>query len=245
MYEKQEEIYRDIPELREVEVRRPDGHREVHSYVLRGGYLHQSDIAALKEYYPVYGIPYRDEMLDFKEVYGNGKPVVCEIGFGMGDTTARICRQRPEYNYLGIEVYICGFTRLCRMAGEEKIENLRLMRFDAVEVLRHMIPDGSLAGFHVFFPDPWPKKKHQKRRLIQIPMATLMAEKLGKGGYIYCVTDWEEYARQMLQVFSQVPGLVNPYGGWAPSRPWRPETKFERKGRAAERPIREVWVEKN
>ena len=163
---------------------------------------------------------------------------------GRGTSTERIARERSEYNYLGIEVFLSGFSKLMDSVGKQGLENVRLMRFDAVQVLNSMIEDGSVAGFHIFFPDPWPKKRQQKRRLIQVPLARLMAQKLQKGGYIYCVTDWEEYAFQMLDVFSQVEDLVNPYGGFAPPREWRPTTKFEQKGLAQDNPINEVWVEK-
>lgn len=244
MYESQEAIYQDIPELRMVEVPRADHHREVKSYVLRSGYLHQGDVEALKRYYPQYGLPYRDAPLDFRQVFGNDHPVIMEIGFGNGVSTAEIAKVRDQYNYLGCEVFISGYARLMRQVGDEHIDNLRLMRFDAVTVLRHMIPDGSLAGFHVFFPDPWQKKKHHKRRLIQPEMTALMAGKLAHGGYVYCVTDWEEYAEQMLDVLDHTEGLRNPYGGYAPPRPWRPLTHFEQKGLEAQRPIKELWYEK-
>jgi len=245
MYENQDKIYQDVPELRNVEIRREDGRREVKSYVLRGGYIHPSDVEALKRYYPRYGISFEDRMMDYGAVFGNDKPVVCEIGFGNGVSTAKIAKERPQYNYLALEVFISGFAKLIRQVGEEEISNLRLMRFDAVAVLEHMIPDASLEGFHVFFPDPWQKKKHHKRRLIQPAMAALMTRKLKKGGYVYCVTDWEEYAAQMLDVLGQTEGLRNPYPGYAPARTWRPMTHFEQKGLKAERPIREVWFEKS
>ncbi len=244
MYENQEKIFQDVPELRDVEIRSIDKKREVKSYVLRGGYIHPSDVEALKKYYPHYGLPYEDGMMDFSKVFGNDHPVVMEIGFGNGVSTAQIARERSQYNYLALEVFISGFAKLMKEVGENRIGNLRLMRFDAVAVLKHMVPDESLSGFHVFFPDPWQKKKHHKRRLIQAPMAELMVRKLRKGGYIYCVSDWEEYANQMLEVFGKTEGIHNPYEGFAPPRPWRPMTHFEQKGLKAERPIREVWFEK-
>ncbi|MCI6675058.1 MAG: tRNA (guanosine(46)-N7)-methyltransferase TrmB [Sphaerochaetaceae bacterium] len=243
-YETQNKIYQDVPELRDVEVRREDGHREIKSYVLRGGYIHASDVEALKRYYPTYGLPFEDKVMDFRQVFGNDHPVVMEIGFGNGVSTAKIAKERDGYNYLALEVFISGFAKLMKQVGEEEIRNLRLMRFDAVAVLEHMIPDDSLAGFHVFFPDPWQKKKHHKRRLIQQPMADLMARKLHAGGYMYCVTDWEEYAEQMLDVFSHTEGIRNAFEGYATPRPWRPMTHFEQKGLKAERPIRELWFEK-
>jgi tRNA (guanine-N7-)-methyltransferase len=191
-------------------------------------------------------IPFDPERVrDFGEVFGNDHPVIIEVGFGMGHTTERIATQMPFSNFLGIEVFLNGFTKLLSRAGKNDITNLRLMRFDAVEVLEHMIADRSVSGFHIFFPDPWPKKKHHKRRLIQLPFARLLARKLAPGGYIYCVTDWEEYALQMLEVFEAVEELDNPHGGFAPPRSWRPTTGFEEKGLRKRHVINEIWVEKS
>ncbi|MGE4453940.1 MAG: tRNA (guanosine(46)-N7)-methyltransferase TrmB [Sphaerochaeta sp.] len=240
----QDSIFQDIPELQWVESREEGARRSIKSYVLRGSYLKSFQAEAVRNYYGTYGIPFKKEVLDYKEVYGNDKPVIIEIGFGMGTATARIAKERSQFNYLGLEVFLSGFTKLLDVVGKQQIENVRLMRFDAVEVLKTMIPDESVYGFHIFFPDPWPKKRQQKRRLIQLPFARLLASKLVGGGYIYCVTDWEEYAHQMLEVFGQSEGLVNPHDGFAPPIPWRDTTRFEQKGLAKEHPINEVWVEK-
>lgn len=244
MYESQEKIYQDIPELRRVETPSEDHMRRIKSYVLRSGYLHPSDVEALKAYYPVYGLPFQDHPVDFKDVFGNDRPVIMEIGFGNGISTAKIAKERDAYNYIGVEVFISGYARLMKQVGEESIRNIRLMRFDAVEVLEKMIPEGSLTGFHVFFPDPWQKKKHHKRRLIKPEMTSLMASRLMQGGYIYCVTDWEEYAKEMLDVLGHTEGLENAYKGYAEPRLWRPMTHFEQKGLKAERPIHELWFVK-
>jgi tRNA (guanine-N7-)-methyltransferase len=244
MQRTQQDVYQDLPELKRVEVPREDQRREVKSYVLRSGYLHASDLQALKAYFPTYGIPYRDGVTDFSAWFPTKQPLCVEIGFGMGDATLRIAKERPSYNYLGLEVFLTGFARLMRNIGDERLSNIRLMRFDAVTVLRTMVADSSVSGFHIFFPDPWQKHRQQKRRLIQPPFAELLCKKLVPGGYIYCVTDWEAYAEQMLEVFGGTPALVNPYGGYAESRAWRPKTHFEEKGLAAQRPIREIWVEK-
>ena len=240
----QDTIFQDIPELQWVESRREGARRPVKSYVLRGCYLKTFQVEAVKRYYATYGIPFRQELMDYSQVYGNENPLVIEIGFGMGSATSRIAKERNQFNYLGLEVFLSGFTKLLDVVGREGLDNVRLMRFDAVEVLRSMIPDNSVAGFHIFFPDPWPKKRQQKRRLIQQPFASLLASKLVQGGYIYCVTDWEEYAHQMLEVFDNTPSLVNPHGGFAPPVPWRDTTRFEQKGLAKSHPINEVWVEK-
>lgn len=239
-----ESIFDEIPTLAKVEDREFGTPRTIKSFVLRSAGLKPFQLEALRQYYPSHVIEYQREILDFKKVFGNDKPVIIEIGFGMGTSSHRIAKARPEYNYLGLEVFLSGFAKLLSLIGNDDLDNIRIMRFDAVEVLTHMIAEGSVAGFHIFFPDPWPKKKHQKRRLIQEPLAKLIASKLEKGGYIYCVTDWEEYAFQMLDVFAKVPSLTNPYEGFAPPKEWRPTTSFEQKGLAQEFPINEVWVEK-
>ena len=243
--EEEKGIFDLYPELARVERRQENGWREIKSFVLRGQKLKDFQIQALKEHFRDYAIVYdENKPMDFEAIFGNRNPVVIEIGFGMGESTLKIARENPDVNYLGIEVFLYGFSKLLANAAKENLKNLKLMRFDAVQVLRDMVPDNSVDGFHIFFPDPWPKKRHHKKRLIQVPFATLLASKLKKGGYIYCVTDWEDYAGQMLQVMDNVEGLVNPYGGYAPQRPWRPETGFERKGLEKDYVINEVWVEK-
>ena len=238
-------IFDLYPELSRVERRKDENRREIKSFVLRGQKLKDHQIKALKEHYHDYAILYSEnEKLDFEKVFGNSNPVVIEIGFGMGESTLKIAKDNPDINYIRIEVFLYGFSKLLANASKENLKNIKLMRFDAVQVLTDMVEDNSVDGFHVFFPDPWPKKRHHKKRLIQKPFAQLLASKLKKGGYIYCVTDWEDYAKQMLEVLNSVDGLVNPYGGFAPERPWRPETGFERKGLEKDYKINEVWVEK-
>ncbi len=221
-----------------------NGKRNVKSFVLRTGKLRPYQEEAIQLYSDHYALPFSPEPIDYSTVFNNDHPTVIEIGFGMGTSTKRIVSEHPDTNYIGIEVFLSGFTKLLSAAGREKIENLRLIRFDAVEVLHHMIPDDSIAGFHIFFPDPWPKKRHHKRRLIQKEFAELLARKLKKGGYIYCVTDWVEYADQMLDVFDSVNSLTNPSAGFCDPIPWRPGTGFERKGMEKNHVINEVWVEK-
>ncbi len=244
MQENQGTIFQDIPELEWVETKEDGKERPIKSYVLRGSYLRTYQVQAIRRYYGTYGIPYSKTKLEWNQVFGNDNPVVIEIGFGMGTATERIAKERSQYNYLGLEVFLSGFAKLLHAVGSGHLDNVRLMRFDAVEVLSTMVEDGSIAGFHIFFPDPWPKKRQQKRRLIQAPFARLLASKLKSGGYIYCVTDWEEYAFQMLDVFSRTEGLHNPHPGFCPPVPWRDTTKFEQKGRAKQHPIHEVWFEK-
>ena len=244
-----EALFAQIPELKTVEHRDENAWREIKSYVLRGQRLKSYQIEALKNHFYDYAVVHSFEKLNFATLFGNDNPVVIEIGFGMGDSTARIARENPNINYLGIEVFLYGFSKLLSTIANEGLTNLRIMRYDAVQVLEDMIEDGSISGFHIFFPDPWPKKRHHKKRLVQLPFTTLLAQKLKKGGYIYCVTDWEDYAKQMLSVLEATPSMVNPYAGgslegFAPARPWRPETSFERKGLDKSYTINEVWVEK-
>ncbi len=239
-----EEIYQIIPSLRSIETRDEKGWREIKSYQVRGQKLKDFQVNALRDHFYEYALEYKGQKLNFKEIFRNDNPVVIEIGFGMGDSTARIAAKNPNINYLGIEVFLYGFSKLLSNIVNMGLKNVRIMRFDAVEVLTDLIEDNSIWGFHVFFPDPWPKKRHHKKRLIQLPFASLMAQKLKQGGYIYCVTDWQEYADQMLEVFNEVKGLKNPYDGFAPSRDWRPETNFERKGLDKDYKINEVWFEK-
>ncbi len=221
-----------------------DGRRDVKSFVLRKGKLRPYQEEAVQLYSDEYVIPFTSGELDFPTLFSNDNPTVIEIGFGMGTSTKRIVREHPDTNYIGIEVFLSGFTKLLSAAGREELKNLRLIRFDAVQVLNEMIPDGSVAGFHIFFPDPWPKKRHHKRRLIQKEFAELLSRKLKRGGYIYCVTDWLEYAHQMVQVFDSVETLKNSSGDFCQPVPWRPSTGFEQKGREKQHPISEVWVER-
>jgi tRNA (guanine-N7-)-methyltransferase len=179
---------------------------------------------------PRLGVPYRPQPLDFAALFGRRAPVVVEIGSGMGETTARIASEHPETDYLAIEVHAPGVGSLLKRVEEEGLANVRVVQHDAVEVMRDMVPPDSLAAIHVFFPDPWPKKRHHKRRLLQPAFAALAASRLARGGQLHVATDWQEYAEHVLAVLSEVPGLRNSAAGFAPRPPWRPETKFERRG---------------
>jgi len=215
--------------------------RDIRSYVLRRGRmtsLQRRSLATLSE---GYCIPFSDARLDFAELFAGLSEVVVEVGFGMGDATAQIAADRPEQGFLGIEVFEAGVGKLLSQIERRELCNVRIVVHDAREVLTSMIPDGSLAGVHIFFPDPWPKKRHHKRRLIQPSFARLVAEKLRPGAYLYVVTDWEDYAEQILAVLGSEPILANPYGGFAPRQEWRPETSFERKGQSKSHLIREVY----
>ncbi len=193
---------------------------------------------------PRLGVAYRPEPLDFCVLFGRRAPVVVEIGSGMGETTVRIAAENPEIDYIAIEVHAPGIGSLLRQVEEAGLTNLRVAQHDAVEVLREMIPAGSLSGIHVFFPDPWPKKRHHKRRLVQPAFAALAASRLARGGRLHVATDWQEYAQQVLAVLGETRGLRNTAEGFAARPPWRPETKFERRGRKLGHGVWDVLFEK-
>ena len=199
---------------------------------------------ALKEYTRLYAVEYGTELLDFQTVFPVSQPVIVEIGFGMGHVTVELARKFPKKNYIGIEVFRPGVGRVLNEVHTEGLQNLRVIRADAVQVIRCMIPMESVHGFHIFFPDPWPKKKHHKRRLIQKDFLHSLAERLEPEGYFYAVTDWQDYADHILQTVENERMLCNPYNGFAPVRQWRPKTSFQRKGEQKDHIIREIWAEK-
>lgn len=205
-------------------------HRPVRSYVLRQGRVTEAQRRARDDMMPRFGIPYSRERLDLDGTFGRAAPKILEIGFGMGETTARIAADHPGNDYLGIEVHTPGVGSLLRRAAELGVGNLRVIQHDAVEVIEHMIALESLDGVHIFFPDPWPKKRHHKRRLIQPPFIALLASRMKAGAYVHVATDWEDYARQILEALSNVPLLVNSAQDYAPRPAHRPLTKFESRG---------------
>lgn len=180
---------------------------------------------------PRFGVPFSAEFFDFDACFGRKSPKILEIGFGMGETTARIAAEHPENDYIGVEVHSPGVGALLKRMEEQALTNIRIIQHDAVEVVRSMLPPASLAGIHVFFPDPWPKKRHHKRRLLQPAFAELLASRLAPGGYLHAATDWKEYADHILAALSSVGSLENPHGGFAVRPATRPETKFEQRGR--------------
>jgi tRNA (guanine-N7-)-methyltransferase len=204
--------------------------RHIRSYVLRQGRMSPAQIRNIEEGMPRWGIPYAAQAIDYAATFGRTAPVVLEIGFGMGFTTAEIAAARPDTDFIGIEVHGPGVGNMFKLIAEQQLANVRVIQHDAVEVLRDMIPDGSLAGVHVYFPDPWPKKRHLKRRLIQAPLVAQLAAKLALGGYLHCATDIEDYGQQMLDVLSAEPLLENTADGFAPRPDYRPLTKFEARG---------------
>ena len=198
--------------------------------LFRSGRLGSGQQRALAELGPQFVLPFQPAPLDPLAVFGRHAPWVLEIGFGMGDATAQVAAAAPERDFIGVEVHEAGVGALLKRIGEMELRNLRIVRHDAVEVLRQMIAPASLAGVHLWFPDPWHKKRHHKRRLVQPPFVELVASRLAPGGYLHCATDWQPYAEQMLEVLSAAPGLVNTAAGYAPQPPWRPGTKFEARG---------------
>jgi tRNA (guanine-N7-)-methyltransferase len=198
--------------------------------VLRQGRVSSAQQRACETLLPKYGVAYCESLIDLDKVYGRAAPKILEIGFGMGETTAEIAAAHPENDYLGIEVHTPGVGNLLKLIDARALANVRIIQHDAVEVLRHMLAPACLDGVHVFFPDPWPKKRHHKRRLIQPPLIQLLAEKLKPGGYLHAATDWHEYAEQMLAVLSAEPALTNTAPDYAPRPAYRPLTKFENRG---------------
>ncbi|HXF80035.1 MAG TPA: tRNA (guanosine(46)-N7)-methyltransferase TrmB [Usitatibacter sp.] len=206
--------------------------RPIRSYVLRQGRFSPAQQNAVASLMPRYGIAYAPAPLVFPDAFGREAPVVAEVGFGMGETTASLARDNPGMNYLAIEVHGPGVGSLLKRLEADSIANVRVVQHDAVEVLRDMVPERSLAAIHVFFPDPWPKKRHHKRRLLQPAFVGLAATRLAPSGIIHVATDWEEYAQQVLAVLADTPILENTAEGFAPRPAWRPQTKFERRGTA-------------
>ena len=205
-------------------------HPPIRSYVLRQGRFSPGQQRAYSDLLPRFGVPFAAQPLDFAALFGRASPVVLEIGSGMGDTTAAIALAHPGTDYLAVEVHTPGVGSLLKLVGEQALTNVRVIQHDAVEVVREMIPPASLAGIHVFFPDPWPKKRHHKRRILQPAFAALLAARLAPGGYLHFATDWEDYAIEALAVLGSTPGLRNSGDGFVPRPAARPETKFERRG---------------
>jgi tRNA (guanine-N7-)-methyltransferase len=205
-------------------------HRRLKSFVKRGGRTTEGQARAYEQFGPRFLLPYQEAPIDLDAVFGRAAPTILEIGFGMGEATAHIAGLMPQMNFLCCEVHEPGVGALLKRIGELGLQNIRICAHDAVDVLDHMLPAASLAGTHVFFPDPWHKKRHNKRRLIQSPLVRKLAERLRPGAYLHCATDWQPYAEQMLQVLGAEPLLRNSAAGYAPKPGYRPLTKFENRG---------------
>jgi tRNA (guanine-N7-)-methyltransferase len=209
-------------------------YRHIRSFALRRGHVTQGQRRAFEHLLPLFGTPYASAPVDLKALFGRSAPTVLEIGFGMGETTAAIAAARPDVDFLGVEVFLAGVGALLKRIGELRLSNVRIIHHDAVDVVREMMSPNSLAGVHVYFPDPWQKKRHHKRRLIAQPFVGLLASRIAPGGYLHCATDWEDYAQQMLAVLSEETQLVNAHAGFAPDGhnpiAERPTTKFHARG---------------
>lgn len=203
----------------------------IRSFVHRRGHITQGQRQALETLAPKWVIPYEAKVLEHAATFGREHaPTVLEIGFGMGETTAQIAQSRPAENFLGVEVFNAGVGALLNRIDSLGLSNIRIIQHDVVEVLNHMITPESLTGVHIYFPDPWPKKRHHKRRLIQPEFVELLTSRLAPGGYLHCATDWAHYAEQMLEVLSANASIANTCEGFCPRPDWRPLTKFEARG---------------
>jgi tRNA (guanine-N7-)-methyltransferase len=215
--------------------------RHIRSFVMRSGHITESQRNARQSLFSKWGVPYRLELIDFKEIFKRDGRVVLEIGFGMGETTAQIAAQNPSWNIFGAEVYRAGVGSLLSKIDRDGLENVRIVEHDVVEVLRDMTPLESLDAVHIYFPDPWPKKRHHKRRLIQPGFLALLVPRLKHGGLVHLATDWPEYAEQMLAVCSMHPELQNASTQGFSARPdWRPVTKFESRGIRLGHPVADL-----
>jgi tRNA (guanine-N7-)-methyltransferase len=206
--------------------------RPVRSYVLRKGRITEGQRRALRELWPRYGVEPGGEPLDFAELFGNDRPVIMEIGFGNGAATWRMASDRPDENYLGVEVHRPGVGHLLLKIEEQGLENVRIACEDAVALLQGRIADNSLDGVRIFFPDPWHKKRHHKRRLVQAPFVALLAHRMKPGGILHIATDWAPYAEQMVEVLSASTAFesLSPSGAFCPRPDWRPPTRYEQRG---------------
>ncbi len=215
--------------------------RHIRSFVKRSGHITQGQRAARQHLLSKWGVSYCAELIDFKQIFNRDARVVLEIGFGMGETTAQIAKAQPDWNILGAEVYRAGVGSLLSKIEQQGLPNIRIIEHDVVEVLRDMIPTQSPDAVHVYFPDPWPKKRHHKRRLIQPAFLELLIPKLKPGALLHLATDWPDYAQQMLAVCSAHPELKNQAdGGFSPRPDWRPVTKFESRGMRLGNPVADL-----
>jgi tRNA (guanine-N7-)-methyltransferase len=227
------EIHSQPPELAEASKNPmfydPTEHR-IRSFVTRAGRVSTGQARALELLGPKFCVAYQKKLIETAGIFGREAPTIFEIGFGMGETSATISAGMPETNFIGVEVHTPGVGSLLKLIGEQGLTNQRIIQHDAYEVLTNMIAPDSLAGVHVFFPDPWHKARHNKRRLIQPAMVQLITSRLKSGAYLHCATDWEDYAIQMLEVLGAEPTLRNTADGYAPRPAYRPVTKFENRG---------------
>ena len=209
---------------------RANSRRPIRSFVLRQGRFSPAQQRARETLLPRFGVPYAPARLDLAAVFGRDNPKILEIGSGMGEATAEIAEAQPDRDFLAVEVHSPGVGSLLKLLDQKNLRNVRIVQHDAAEVVAHMIAPGALAGIHVFFPDPWPKKRHHKRRLLRPEFIHALAQRLGPAGYLHVATDWEDYATEVLAAASAEPLLVNTTAGFAPRPAYRPATKFEQRG---------------
>jgi tRNA (guanine-N7-)-methyltransferase len=222
------------------------GLRKVRSYVLRTGRMTAGQRRAFEQHWGKFGVSYQQKLLDLKQLFGREAPLVFEIGFGMGQSLAAMAQLEAEKNFIGVEVHRPGVGKLLQLAAERNAHNLRVFEHDAVEVLRHCIPDNSIDRVQIYFPDPWHKKKHHKRRLIQKNFLDLLHKKLKKGGLLHIATDWQDYAEQVMVLLGEYDGLQNSAGDkdFIPRPDWRPLTKFEKRGESLGHGVWDILFEK-
>lgn len=220
--------------------------RTVRSFVKREGRLSNRQGHALETLLPQYGLTHQSEPYDLEAIFGRKAPIVLEIGFGMGKSLVEMAQMKPEWNFIGIEVHTPGVGACLADMADAKLENLRVIEHDAVEILKDSIADNSLSRVQLFFPDPWHKKRHHKRRIVQPEFAQLLRSKLAVGGIFHMATDWENYAEHMLEVMSQAPGYQNqsPTNDYVERPPWRPLTKFENRGQKLGHGVWDLMFEK-
>lgn len=205
--------------------------RGIRSFVLRQSHLSAAQARAIETLMPTWGLDYQTTAVDWNTIFARDNPKILEIGFGMGDATAKIAQRLPENDFIAVEVHSPGVGNLLKLIAENDINNIRIIRHDANDIIQNMIADGALAGVHIFFPDPWQKKRHHKRRLIQTAFINTLLPKIANGGYIHLATDWQDYAEQMLHVLCNCPQLINSTQDYAPTPDYRVQTKFEARGK--------------
>ena len=219
-------------------------HRPIRSFVVRAGRMTAKQARGVTEGMTRHGVTYAPELLDFAKTFSRSAETILEIGFGMGTTTAEIAAAYPQTNYLAVEVHPPGVGNLCNLLDDQSLANVKVIQHDAVEVLHHMIAPGSLTGIHIYFPDPWHKARHNKRRLVQPALVALLASRLAPNGYLHLATDWVPYAEHMLDVLSAEARLKNTGADYAPRPSWRSETKFERRGLKLGHEVRDLLFTK-
>lgn len=217
--------------------------REIKSYVIRSSRMTPLQKRAYDTLYKLYCINFLEDIIDF-DCFFETKEIICEIGFGMGDATIEIAEKNKDKAYIAIDVHKPGIGKILHEIDKKGLKNIKIIEYDAVKIFEKMIKDESLSGIHIFFPDPWPKKKHYKRRLIKEDFINLISQKLKIDGYIYICTDWENYAKHILSVLKKVNFIKNKYNDFAPKQVWRPNTKFETKGINKSHKIWEFYFEK-